>query len=173
MGAIASQITGVSIVCSDADQRKKSKLRVTGLCEGNSPVTDEFPSQRASNAENISIRWRHHQLIWCSTNIQDEIPAINFESTSPICRVVCYCHYHLMKGIHHWPNLIQWQCHNKIALQMRQCIQSKWTGILAVQNRCHSPWHLSVDFILPSQNKTELMVLCTFQSALRSPRRFI
>ena len=30
---------------------KTSKLRVTGLCEGNSPVTGEFPSQRVSNAE--------------------------------------------------------------------------------------------------------------------------
>ena len=27
---------------------------------GNSPVTGEFPVQRASNAENISIWWRHH-----------------------------------------------------------------------------------------------------------------
>ena len=40
--------------------RKISKLRVTGLCEGNSPVTGEFPSQRASNAEYVSIWWRHH-----------------------------------------------------------------------------------------------------------------
>ena len=39
---------------------KTSKLRVTGLCEGNSPVTGEFPAQRASNAENVSIWWRHH-----------------------------------------------------------------------------------------------------------------
>ena len=39
---------------------KTSKLCVTGLCEGNSPVTGEFPSQRASNAENVSIWWRHH-----------------------------------------------------------------------------------------------------------------
>ena len=44
--------------------RKTSKLRVTGLCEGNSPVTGEFPSQRASNAENVSIWWRHHVLTW-------------------------------------------------------------------------------------------------------------
>ena len=29
-------------------------------CEGNSPVTGEFPAQRASNAENVSIWWRHH-----------------------------------------------------------------------------------------------------------------
>ena len=35
--------------------KKISKLRVTGLCAGNSPVTDEFPSQQATNAENASI----------------------------------------------------------------------------------------------------------------------
>ena len=40
--------------------KKASKLRVTGLCEGNSPGTGEFPAQRAINAENISIWWRHH-----------------------------------------------------------------------------------------------------------------
>ena len=31
--------------------KKASKLRVTGLWEGDSPVTGEFPTQRASNAE--------------------------------------------------------------------------------------------------------------------------
>ena len=31
--------------------KKASKLRVIGLCEGNSPVTGEFPTQRGSNAE--------------------------------------------------------------------------------------------------------------------------
>ena len=40
--------------------KKTSKLRVTGLCAGNSPVTGEFPAQTASNAENVSIWWRHH-----------------------------------------------------------------------------------------------------------------
>ena len=40
--------------------KKTSKLRVTGLCRGNSPVTGEFPAQMASNAENVSIWWRHH-----------------------------------------------------------------------------------------------------------------
>ena len=45
--------------------KKTSNLRVTGLCEGNSPVTVEFPAQRASNAENVSIWYRHHALsIW-------------------------------------------------------------------------------------------------------------
>ena len=41
--------------------KKASKLRVTGLCVGNSPGTGEFPAQMASNAENVSIWWRHHE----------------------------------------------------------------------------------------------------------------
>ena len=40
--------------------KKTAKLRVTGLCERNSAVTGEFPAQMASNAENVSIWWRHH-----------------------------------------------------------------------------------------------------------------
>ena len=40
--------------------KKTSKLRVTGLCEGNSPVTGEFLAPMTSNAENVSIWWRHH-----------------------------------------------------------------------------------------------------------------
>ena len=42
--------------------KKTSKLRVTGLCAGNSPGTGEFPAQMASYAENVSIWWRHHAL---------------------------------------------------------------------------------------------------------------
>ena len=37
-----------------------SQLCVTGLCVGNSPVTSGFSAQIASNAENVSIWWRHH-----------------------------------------------------------------------------------------------------------------
>ena len=40
--------------------KKTSKLRVTGLCVGNSPGTGEIPAHMASNAKNISIWWRHH-----------------------------------------------------------------------------------------------------------------
>ena len=64
MGAIASQVTNLTIVYStvysDADQRKHKKFRVTGLCAWNSPGTGEFPAQMASNAEDASIWWRHH-----------------------------------------------------------------------------------------------------------------
>ena len=45
--------------------KKTSKLRDTGLCEGNPPVTGGFPSQRASNAVNVSIWWGHHGI--CSS----------------------------------------------------------------------------------------------------------
>ena len=35
--------------------KKTSKLHVTGVCVGNSPVTGEFPAQKASDAENVSM----------------------------------------------------------------------------------------------------------------------
>ena len=43
--------------------KKTSKFCVTGLCVWNSPETGEFPAQMVSNAENVSIWWRHHG--WC------------------------------------------------------------------------------------------------------------
>ena len=53
--------------------KKTSKLCITGLCKGNSPVTGEFPSQRASDAENVSIWWRHRgsaDLLACVTAVR-------------------------------------------------------------------------------------------------------
>ena len=44
--------------------KKTSKLRINGLCEGNSPETGEFSAQMASYAENVSIWWRHHEASW-------------------------------------------------------------------------------------------------------------
>ena len=54
--------------------KKTSKLRVTGLCEGNSLVTGEFSTQRASNVENVSIWWRHHG--WSRSDIYSISPEI-------------------------------------------------------------------------------------------------
>ena len=60
MGAIASQITSLTIVYSnvysDADQRKHQSSASLAFVRG----TGEFPAQMASNAENVSIWWRHH-----------------------------------------------------------------------------------------------------------------
>ena len=53
MSTVASQITSVSIVCSTvvsgADQRKH---------QSSASLAGEFPTQKASNAENASIWWR-------------------------------------------------------------------------------------------------------------------
>ena len=77
--------------------KKKSKLRVTGLYAVNSPVTGEFPAQMASNAENVSIWWRHHVLcrergssqnflddsewaryVWSNKNLSEDLSAIEW-----------------------------------------------------------------------------------------------
>ena len=61
MGAIASQITGLTIVYStvysDADQIKHQSSASLAFV---SPGTGEFPTQMASNVESVSIWWRHH-----------------------------------------------------------------------------------------------------------------
>ena len=65
-------------------QIKTSKLRVTGLWAGNSAGTDEFPAQKASNAENVSFydvitmslrMWAHnphsdHRVLYILITIQ-------------------------------------------------------------------------------------------------------
>ena len=66
MTPMASQITSFTVVYwtvySDADQRKIKAQRHCPLC-GEFTGTGEFPAQRASNAENVSIWWRHHEYI--------------------------------------------------------------------------------------------------------------
>ena len=57
MSAIVSHMTSITIVYSTiySGTKKTSKIHVTGLYAGNSPVTGEFPAHRTSNAENVSI----------------------------------------------------------------------------------------------------------------------
>ena len=74
MRAMASQITSVLIVyttvCSGADKESSKAARHSPLYEGggggggNSPVIGEILSQRASNAENPSIWWHHHEILY-------------------------------------------------------------------------------------------------------------
>ena len=69
MSAMASQITSLtvvySIVYSGADQRKHqssaSLAFVRGIHRGR-----WIPAQKTSNAENVSIWWRHHDCIYCA-----------------------------------------------------------------------------------------------------------
>ena len=43
-----------------AQIKKTSKLHFTGLCEGKSLATGEFPVHSTSNAESVFIRWRNY-----------------------------------------------------------------------------------------------------------------
>ena len=70
ISAMASQITSRTIICSiiysGVDQRKHQSSESLAFVRGiHVAVTGEFPTQRASNAENVSIWWRHH-TIWSS-----------------------------------------------------------------------------------------------------------
>ena len=69
MGAIVSEITSLMIVYStvysDADQRKHQSSTSLAF------VTGEFPTQMASNVENDSIWWRHHDDIPSSTAVTE------------------------------------------------------------------------------------------------------
>ena len=62
MGAMASHIASFTIVYSiaysGAVQRKHQ--RSASLAFFVRGITGEFPAQRASNADNVSIWWRHH-----------------------------------------------------------------------------------------------------------------
>ena len=87
--------------------KKTSKLRVTGLCERSSPVTDEFPLQMASTAENVSIWWGHHVFIATEKKLMlrtylnvtglPSLPGITVDCTS---------------GMHWYPHF----CHNLVRL---------------------------------------------------------
>ena len=67
MGAIESQVTNLTIVhstvYSHADQKKHQSSAPLAFVRG----TGEFPTQMASNAENVSISWRRH--VWHSIQV--------------------------------------------------------------------------------------------------------
>ena len=72
MRIMASQIAGKLTVSLNnlfrVTSKKTSKYRITGLCDGTPSVNNGFSSQRASNAERLSLSWRHHGIHlthWC------------------------------------------------------------------------------------------------------------
>ena len=110
MCAIASQITSLTIVYSTvysgSRSKKTSKPRFTGLCEGNSPGTDEFPAQMANNAENISIWWRHHAVfqVWRFSFYKDKTvvrPSYHYNENSYTAKTIYlyWFHYNDVRGI--------------------------------------------------------------------------
>ena len=48
-----------------AQNKENTKAtRHLSLCAGKSPMTAEFPAQRSSNVENVSIWWRQHAHLY-------------------------------------------------------------------------------------------------------------
>ena len=68
--------------------KKTSKLRVTGLCAG------EFPAQMANNVENISIWWRHHDiLLVLNHGLQLKI----YDTNTDVWQILCWLMYAIFK----------------------------------------------------------------------------
>ena len=102
---------------------KTSKLRVTGLCAGNSPVTGEFPAQTASNAESISIWWRHNG--WIGQNLLGIIIGI--------------VKYVLLMDWNCWDHM-NWKTVNIITMP-RYSLSSSWYLIYLF---CSNSWYLEI-----------------------------
>ena len=139
MGAMASQITSFTIVCSTVYSSKKtSKLRVTGLCAGNSPVTGEFPAQMASDAENVSIWWRHHDTNGWNNNFgakQTTDHYINQWWHSILTPIhLCMRHSVSMRWCvggrsdrcHHIPLFAIFDCKFNVNITKKYCFISSW-----------------------------------------------
>ena len=95
MGAIASQITSLTIVVystvySDADKKKPSKLRVTGLCVGNSPgpvnSPHKWPVTRKMFPFDDVIMCTDY-IVWCHYNAVNFLPNSSQQTphSSPMC----------------------------------------------------------------------------------------
>ena len=108
-------ITGVSIVYQPFVQtqiKENAKLRVTGIREGNSPMTGEFPAQRSSNAENVSIWWRHYgdlPMIFTSDAHRKYLNLANRLTSDQNCFSLRYfLHAHMCFNTRIEENLHQW-----------------------------------------------------------------
>ena len=108
MMAIASQITGISIVystiCSGAYQRKHQNSVSLGFV----PCDEWIPTKRASNAENFSIWWRHHDSDGYPPGVLTEIHLIllrfalcsvlHIGFRSPLSPLVLFVNYYLCRS---------------------------------------------------------------------------
>ena len=102
MGTVASQITSLTIVYSTVIQTEiKENIKApchwslcgefTGICE--------FPAQWASNAENVSIWWRHHD------RIKQHSEQINLKIIT-LANVGCLLKIEHMTYVHHFSHRV-------------------------------------------------------------------
>ena len=128
--------------------KKMSKLRVTGLCMGNSSVTGKFPTQKASNVENVSIRWHHHGKnsgVYPMKYVQGFV-VVMMSAFSGLLGFI----YPYPSGLHHWhwgnhmiaPVPVMWpwkiwvKSNNYLATKMQQSA-----------NDVHNSWDILYDYL--------------------------
>ena len=129
MSAMAFQITGISIVCSTRLFRRRSKktwkLRVTGLCEGNPPVTGGFPSQRANNEDffprrhHAIIRTNHDSVLWriYAARGFNEVVSLQNNVYFVFGRhnvFIIECHMKWLKHVWVWPIEDEWRIYASV-----------------------------------------------------------
>ena len=123
MSPMASLIAGASIiyssVCWGADQRKHQRSVSLAFVTEISPVTGEFPAQRASNAENVSEWWCHHaqvplvtsKLTWWRLSVFFVLPSIwhlGYTSIVHDEKINAGRHWGIIHAIHSHDDVIKW-----------------------------------------------------------------
>ena len=128
MSTVESQITSLTIVYSTvySDQRKTSKLCVTGLCEVNSLVATEFPKQRASNKENVSI-WRGNHV-----NIDNSVDSIAFVRCYVKIFILCIYTYQFTKQSVQWSRV-----ENGFHMQKHKCMKLMYKTQTSQEITCY------------------------------------
>ena len=94
--------------------KKPSKLRVTGLCVWNSPVTGEFPTQKAINVENVSIWWRHHGISNFNPTLYN---GHNYLSMLGLML------NHVSKRGHRWSEIDIHRCYSPVLINLHQFVR--------------------------------------------------
>ena len=133
--------------------KNTSMSHVTGLCAGISPWTDEFSAQMASNAENVSIWWRHQakgvlRPRWASTSGQYNSKLIEAEwrTQGSLNLAIIGSHNDLSPDWHQeiiWANAGMlltgpWGANsNEIYIKIVQILLKKWLPTFRSENSGH------------------------------------
>ena len=150
MGAIASQNDCLLNRLLRRRSKKTSNIRVTGLCQGNSPMTGEFPAQMASNAKNVTIWSRHHDLgnfarYYFIPSTAKEIPLCLHINLVWICPRTMLCEFIILGFFRHCTELASLLCFKLYSMQM----SSKYIVLLWIMHVQRRRWWKVNEEMLP------------------------
>ena len=126
-----------------AQIKENIKVRRHRLWWGNSPVTGEFPAQRASDADNVSISWRHHslQIYYMADGGLASLAAWHCESLFSIRRVQQRQQWRYLSMYKHEAGFLRWMITRQTrpgwALMPSQRRTIQWNSILQAEMKCN------------------------------------